>query len=273
MTLPSTSALRSAASLLAAAGAGTADLDALAKAAGGDDDLLLVLARRRAEGTPLAHLTGVQRFLGLELLAEPGVLVPRPETELLARTAIEALRSEGAGELRVLDLCCGAANLACAVASQLPTARVWASDISPAAVKLARRNALHTGLAARVHVVEGDLFAPLAGMALEASLDAIVCNPPYISTRRLETERAGLLRHEPREAFDGGPYGLSVHQRVARESAAYLKPGGTVLFEAGEGQHRQVMLLLSRVGAWADPETRCDDHGIPRVVLARRKVG
>ena len=191
MTPPSTSALHSAASLLEAAGVGTADLDALAKAAGGDDDLLLGLARRRAEGTPLAHLTGIQRFLGLELLAEPGVVVPRPETELLARTAIEALRAEGAGELHVLDLCCGAGNLACAVASQ-PTARVWASDISPAAVKLARRNALHTGLAARVHVAEGNLFAPLAGMALEASFDAVVCNPPYISTRRLETERAGL---------------------------------------------------------------------------------
>lgn len=220
-----------------------------------------------------AQREGHQRFLGLDLLVAPGVLVPREETELLARTAIEALRpaAESGRPVQLVDLCCGAGNLACAIAWHLPALRVWACDLLPAAAALARRNAEALGLAGRVTVLAGDLLAPLAGLGLEGVVDAMVCNPPYISTGRLEGDRAALLEHEPREAFDGGPYGLGIHQRVVREAAAFLRPGAPLLMEIGAGQDRQVALLLQRAGRWTSAETRADSGGTPRVVLAYRK--
>jgi release factor glutamine methyltransferase len=219
-----------------------------------------------------AQRSGRCRFLGLDLAVAPGVLVPREETELLARAAIDRLgaaRPEGR-DARLVDLCCGSGNLACAISWHLPQLKVWACDLLPAAAELARRNAGALGLADRVTVLQGDLLAPLAGLGLEGTLDGLVCNPPYISSGRLAGDRASLLEHEPREAFDGGPYGLAIHQRVAREAAAFLKPGAPLLMEIGVGQERQAALLLQRSRAWSPAEVLSDSGGIPRVVLAYR---
>lgn len=220
-----------------------------------------------------AQRTGHLSFLGLELLVSPGVLVPRPETELLARTAIALLQPAARTDrpLVVIDVCCGAGNLACAIVAHLPGVRAWALDLLPAAVELTRRNAERLGLGNRVTAAQGDLFAPLAGLGLEGTVDAVVCNPPYISTRRLESDRRTLLDHEPREAFDGGPYGLSIQQRVVKEAAAYLRPGAPLVMEVGQGQERQVLLLLGRAGAWDEPRLRPDATGAPRVVVVTRK--
>ena len=202
--------------------------------------------------------------MGVELLVERGVLAPREETELLGNTALELLRNG----TRVIDMCCGSGNLACALASRLPQARVWASDLTDACVALARRNAAHTGVAERVTVVQGDLFSGLKG--LENTIDAVVCNPPYISQTKLAGERASLLENEPREAFDGGPYGLSIHQRVVKEALAFLKPGGHLLFEIGLGQERQVRMLFERTRAYDGLRTVANAAGEVRVVAASK---
>lgn len=263
-----------AASSLRDAGLDAAEARSLAEAAGADPARLAELVQRRIAGTPLAYLTGRQRFMGIDLLTAPGALIPRPETELLARAAIEFLRPAAqAGGARFLDLCCGSGNLACAIAVHVPEARGFACDLTPEAVQLARRNVEHLGLAGRVEVLQGDLFAPLAGRGLDGGLDALVCNPPYISTGRLTRDRAPLLAHEPREAFDGGPYGLAIHQRVAREAPAFLRPGAALMIELGEGQDRQVVLLLKRAGSWEEPEVLRDPAGVARAVMARRKEG
>jgi release factor glutamine methyltransferase len=170
----------------------------------------------------------------------------------------------------MVDLCCGSGNLACAIAWHLPTLQVWACDILPAASELARRNVELLGLADRVTVLQGDLLAPTAGLGLEGTLDALVCNPPYISSGRLAGDRAPLLTHEPRDAFDGGPYGIGIQQRVAREAAAFLRPGAPLVMEIGAGQERQVVHLLRRAGNWSAADLRCDLSGVPRVVLAYR---
>ncbi|MEA3193536.1 MAG: release factor glutamine methyltransferase [Betaproteobacteria bacterium] len=206
------------------------------------------------------------RFMEVELLVERGVLVPRLETELLGRTALELLPDNA----RVIDMCCGSGNLACALASHRPQARIWASDLTDACVGLARRNAIHAGVAERVCVVQGDLFGGLSGRGLEGSIDAVVCNPPYISQAKLAGERAALLESEPREAFDGGPYGLSIHQRVVREALPFLKPGGSLLFEIGLGQERQVKMLLERTRAYEGLRTVENAAGEVRVVAARK---
>ncbi|HEY5678304.1 MAG TPA: HemK/PrmC family methyltransferase [Myxococcales bacterium] len=221
----------------------------------------------------LAYSKGRANFMGLSLRIAPGALVPREETQLLGETAVGLLRARsasGAG-LRAVDMCCGSGNLACGIARRLPDLRVWASDLTADAVRIARGNVDELGLAGRVQVLQGDLFAPLAGLGLEGEVDGIVCNPPYISRNRLAGELAGLLAHEPREAFDGGPYGLTIHQRVIREAPGFLRHGGFLAFEIGLAQERQVMLLFSRSPAFEAPTTRSDAQGNPRVVLAVRK--
>lgn len=218
--------------------------------------------RRLAEGR--------QTFLGLELLCGPGALVPRPETELLGRLALARVGAVP-GTPQVIDMCCGAGNLACAVAVGVPAARVWASDLTDGCVEWTRRNVAHLGLEARVTVTQGDLFEPLETLGLQGAVDVVVCNPPYISTGRLAGDRAGLLESEPREAFDGGPYGLSVHQRVIREAPAFLKPGGWLLLEFGLGQERQARMLFDRTRAYDDIVLVPDSEGRPRVIAGRLK--
>jgi release factor glutamine methyltransferase len=213
---------------------------------------------------------GRQTFLGVELLCGPGALVPRPETELLGRTAIEKVRAAGDAP-RVIDVCCGAGNLACAIATHVTGARVWATDLTDGCVGWTRRNVDQLGLGSRVTVRQGDLFAGFAGDALDASVDVIVCNPPYISTGRLAADRATLLEHEPREAFDGGPYGLTIHQRVLKEALPFLKPGGWLLFEIGEGQDRQIGLLFQRARAYDEIGLAQNAAGTPRVAFGRVK--
>lgn len=210
---------------------------------------------------------GTHAFCGHALLVAPGALVPREETELLARAGAEACAEAGPGP-SVVDMCTGSGNLAVALALACPGARVWASDLTEDCVALARRNVERFGLGGRVSVLRGDLFAPLAGLGLEGATDVIVCNPPYISSGRLGRDRAELLLHEPREAFDGGPYGLSIHQRVVREAPAFLRPGGRLLFEFGAGQERQIERLFAR-GPYRDLTFRPNAAGEPRVALAR----
>lgn len=211
-----------------------------------------------------AQARGTCKFMGVELAVGRGALVPRPETELLGRTALAWVPKE---EARIVDLCCGCGNLAVALALSMPRARFWASDLTASATELAAANVARHRLSDRVEVKQGDLFAPLAG--LEGTMDAIVCNPPYISTKRLEGDRASLLEREPREAFDGGPYGLAIHQRVIREAPRFLRAGGLLFFEIGLGQERQISLLFRRAPEFSHLELVSDAHGNPRVAVAQ----
>ena len=206
-------------------------------------------------------------FAGIVIAVGPGALVPRLETELLATAALAKL--VGVAAPRVVDVCCGTGNLACAIASARSDARVWACDLTAGAVVLARANVASLSLGGRVSVAQGDLFAPLAGDLLDGTIDAIVCNPPYISTGKL----AGRpdLANEPREAFDGGPYGLTIHQRVIREGVGLLRPGGVLLFEFGVGQGRQLELLFKRAGGYRAVTMAHDSAGVPRVAMAHRR--
>ncbi|TIU20025.1 MAG: methyltransferase domain-containing protein, partial [Mesorhizobium sp.] len=128
-----------------------------------------------------AYSKGRTVFMGLELLIAPGALVPRPETELLGTTALDVLSQMNLPAPCVVDMCCGAGNLACAIAHYAPTARVWASDLTDGCVQVARRNVAHHGMADRVCVLQGDLFSAFSGLELDGTMDVIVCNPPYIS--------------------------------------------------------------------------------------------
>jgi len=274
-------ALAKVESILAQAGIGNPAKDALAiieaanHLADKNNHLLcaLAMAADRAAGTPLGYVTGRVHFMALELSASPGALVPRDETELLGWTALRMLNDLPVeAEHRLIDMCCGSGNLVCGITSYNPNVRAWASDLVDDAVRLTQLNVRRLQLAKRVEVVQGDLFDALSGRGLEGTVDVIVCNPPYISSGRLDRDRAQLLTHEPRAAFDGGPFGVSIFQRVVRGALLFLKPGGTLLFEIGLGQERQVAILFDRTGGY-DPVTTVNDcQGHARVIAGRRRL-
>jgi release factor glutamine methyltransferase len=149
----------------------------------------------------------------------------------------------------------------------VPQARIWASDLAAPCCALTLDNVARLALQARIVVTRGDLFAPLRGQGLEATMDLVVMNPPYIPTSSLERRHAGLLDHEPREAFDGGPYGITILSRLMREAPPFLKPGGRLMFEFGLGQARLVQSLVERNHRHADCRFAPDADGAARVAV------
>ena len=229
------------------------------------------LVTRRLSGVPLAHLTGRQHFMGLELEVGPEALIPRQETEILCTAALDLLRALvlERKEARVLDLCAGAGNLATALAHYEPHCRVWAADLSPDALRLARRNVERYQLNNRVQFFEGDLFRPFAGGGFERHFDLIVCNPPYISTVKVGELPAEIGRHEPRLAFDGGHFGLNVIARLIQESPQYLRPASWLCFEVGLGQGDFLQRSLAKNPAYAEVRRLLDHQNEVRALAAR----
>lgn len=229
-----------------------------------------LLARRRA-GTPLAHLTQRQTFLGLEYLSGPDALIPRRETEILGRAALGKLDrlARERGPLRVLDVCTGSGNLALAYAWYVPAVHVYASDLCPQAVSLARRNRAHLGLDERVQVVQGDLLEPFDSPQFLGQCDFVSANPPYISAAKVDEMPAEIARFEPAAAFNGGVYGVSILKRLLAGAARFLKPHSWFGVEVGRGQGAGVVRQLRNNPAFAEVETFRDGSGDVRAVFAR----
>jgi release factor glutamine methyltransferase len=224
--------------------------------------------RQRVRGAPLQYITGKAGFRNLTLGVDPAVLIPRPETEILVEAALEHLK--GLEAPQALDLGCGSGAIALALAQECPGARVVASDISPAALALARRNARQLGLEERVAFCCGDLLAPLRPAG---QFGLIACNPPYVPRGDLEGLEPQVRDHEPRLALDGGEDGLDFYRRLAGQAAPYLAPQGLLALEVGAGRAGEVAGLLGQSGAFAPAQTRPDLAGVPRVVSARRAGG
>lgn len=231
------------------------------------------LVERRLSGVPLAHITGRQSFMGLELLAGPEALVPRRETELLGNAALDLLRKRvaEAGKALVLDVCTGSGNLALALAHHEPRCEVIGGDLSADAVKLARRNAEWTSCGERVGFVQGDLFAPFESLGLRGAADLIVCNPPYISSSKAAGMPTEIAEFEPRLAFDGGAFGVSILFRLVSGSPQFLKPGSWLCFEVGRGQGESMAARLERAGPYAVIERVRDEAGDVRALIAQTR--
>lgn len=221
------------------------------------------LIKRRLAGEPVAYLLGDHEFWGLPLYVDASVLIPRPDTETVIEVA-KALLPEPERPRRVLDLCTGSGAIALALAKELPGATVIATDVSPAAVVIARRNAERNGLAERVEVREGDLFAPVAGELF----DLIASNPPYIESAVIPTLSAEV-RREPMLALDGGADGLVFYDRITAAALAHLVPGGVLLVEHGYDQAETVAARFRAAGL-EDVALVFDLGKNPRVTSGRR---
>ncbi len=245
----------------------------VADAAALPQESLEVLAAKRVEGIPLEYILGKAVFMGLELECSPGALIPREETELLARTAIDLIltrRAAGAG-LTVVDMGTGSGNIAVALAVHARDVSVLACDVSPAAVELAHRQAAKFGVQDRVSLFCGDLYEPLLAAGYRGKVDLVVCNPPYLPTSTLEKLARDIVDHEPVVALDAGPYGIDVFRRLITGAVDVLKPDGVLVFEVGAGQEKLVARLLERSGAYPHVEYHRDTVGQVRVVSAERR--
>ena len=222
--------------------------------------------RQRAQRRPLQYIVGSVGFRELDLAVREGVLIPRPETEVLVGVVLELLRDQESP--RVADLGCGSGAIAIAVASEHGGARVTAVDVDPAAVALTADNAEAAGVAARVQVLQGDLFAPLDQAS--TGFDVIASNPPYVRHDDIATLEPEVRDHEPHLALDGGEDGLVLYRRIIEIAPLYLAESGHLVLELGHKQDQDVSAL---VGARPDLEliqVRQDLSGIPRVLVARR---
>ena len=266
-----------------------------------DADRFFNLISRRANGDPTQHLTGKQEFWGLEFEVTPDVLIPRPETEHVVEVALDRLalreiragrrnKNDGAG-LQIADIGTGSGCIAIALAKELPAAAFCATDISDAALVVARRNAERHSVSDRVRFIECNLFEELSSGAQHAaphlgyessagfesqvtslesrSFDLIVSNPPYIGRRESATLMREVRDYEPEIALYGGEEGYEFYPGLIAQASAYLKPGGILVLELGHNSLPAVQPLLE-VSVWTNVAATNDLAGIPRVLAAER---
>lgn len=225
-----------------------------------DEDTLREYARLRdlrLQRKPLQYLLGVQSFLGRDFHVDGRVLIPRPETELLAERGIAFLRQRR--QPVALDLCCGSGCIGVSLALEVPAAQVHGADLSADALAVTRRNAETLGAALTLH--QGDLFAAVP----DIRFDLIISNPPYIPTADCQTLQAEVMQ-EPGMALDGGQDGYDFYRRIAQQAAQHLLPGGMVLLEVGFDQAGTVAHMMEANGFHTSIHK--DLQGIDRMVEA-----
>jgi release factor glutamine methyltransferase len=244
-----------------------------------EQDTLRTLVVRRGEREPLQHILGSTSFCGLEISVNRHVLIPRPETELLAEQGWIFLQQRAAAAVAetapgleadsapaALDFGTGSGCIAIALAVHCPTAGIVAVDIDEDALTVARTNAARHGVADRIRFLEGDR---LAGVEPQPTFDLIVSNPPYIPRQEIEHLEPEVREHDPRRALDGGPDGLDFYRYLARHTSRLLRSGGRVLLEFGDGQENALRELFE-AEKWIVEQIMKDYSQTPRILFARR---
>jgi release factor glutamine methyltransferase len=232
-------------------------------------DRMREMVKRRGSREPLQHIVGTCVFCGYELAVTRDVLVPRPETEILAEHGWKILQSaahESAEEVRALDFGTGSGCMAIALAAKCPTAQVTAVDASALALELARQNAARHSVSERIRFVHADSLESVGGLG---GFHLIISNPPYIPTSEIETLEPEVRDFEPRQALDGGVDGLDFYRLLARQASALLQPNGHLALEFGDGQAESISSLLHGEN-WVVDAVVPDYTQRPRILVARR---
>lgn len=238
-----------------------------------------MLVQRRAKREPLQYIIGETEFFGLTIQVTPDVLIPRPETEVLVELAIKCVGAALRGrpdeehpqrEIQILDIGTGSGCIAIALAKNLPSARVVATDISKEALTVAGKNGTLQKLSSRIKLVLTDLAPWKSFEAAGQKFDLILSNPPYIATGEFPTLQPEVRDFEPRIALEGGKDGLDFYRRIAEDAPRFLAPGGGLFLEVGETQAAIVSELLEKRGLAC--QIKMDLTGINRIVIGRKKT-
>jgi release factor glutamine methyltransferase len=217
--------------------------------------------KRRLSGEPTAYITGHREFYGFDFCVDPRVLIPRPESELLVEKTLALTQTRP--EIAIAEIGTGSGAIAISLALNLPQAKIYATDISEAVLKVARLNCQQHGVENRIRLLQGDMLEPLP-----EAVDIIVANLPYVS----QAELSHLSNFEPKLARNGGADGLAQIERLCRQVSNKLRPHGFLLLEIGQGQEKAVAALLRRLFPSAGIETFADLSGIARVVILSPRV-
>lgn len=220
--------------------------------------------RRRLAGEPFQYIVGSVEFYDVELQVGPGVLIPRPETELVVDRALEILQGGRHVPQAMLDLCTGSGAIPLAIAHQCAGVDCTGVDLSPDALCWAHRNLQRLGLA-NCRFLEGDLFTPLPA---ERRFDLITANPPYVTPEEYAELPAVIKDYEPRMALEAQDHGLALEKAIVRQAPGWLKPGGFLLLEMGEQQGEALRKVLAETG-FHDIVIRQDWAGKDRIAEGR----
>lgn len=212
------------------------------------------LAQKRKEGMPLEYIMGMATFMGLMLYCSPDTLIPREDTELLVKVALDFIkkRQKSENDLTIIDLGTGCGNIGVSLAMKSNNTKILASDISPAAIEIAQKNVNKFNLQERVSLFCGDLFSSFHALGYEGKIDLVVCNPPYIPKNSLRKLSPEIINYEPNIALDAGSYGIDFYCGLFTDSLQLLKPKGILVFEIGQGQEKLVTRLLEKKERYED---------------------
>ncbi|WP_255547799.1 peptide chain release factor N(5)-glutamine methyltransferase [Crassaminicella indica] len=222
---------------------------------------------KRIAGMPVQYIVKKQEFMGLDFYVEEGVLIPRPDTEILVEAVIKWANNRKNDNITIVDIGTGSGAITVSLAKYIKNAFVYSIDISRRAITIGKKNAVSNGVAEKIEFLEGDLFTPLKNK-LEGKVDILVSNPPYIPKEEIDKLQIEVKKYEPRLALDGGTDGLDFYRRIIDEAPFFVKKGGYIALEVGHDQAELVKELMENKGLYTEINKIKDLAGIERVVVA-----
>jgi release factor glutamine methyltransferase len=237
----------------------------------GQFDRYMELIGERCTGKPTQYITGHQEFWGVDFEVTPEVFIPRPETEHIIEAVLDLTSRKGLSKqepFRIVDVGSGSGCIPIALATEIPGAELFATDLSPAALEVAKGNAERLGVAEQIDFLESDLLSSLLEPKFLGTFDFVVSNPPYVGHHEIADVQREVRMFEPRLAWGGLAQGEEIYARLFPQAHQLLKPGSSVVVEIGYNKKDAVMCLLGQ--GWQQQEVRQDLAGIPRVITARK---
>lgn len=227
------------------------------------------LIEKRFCGAPVQYITGIQEFMGLEFYLEEGVLIPRPDTEILIEKVLDSIDKDG--KYNIIDIGTGSGAITVSLAKYIQNSYIYSIDISQKALNIARKNAMKNNVMSKISFLNGSLFKPLEDIGISEKIDILVSNPPYIPTRDIDNLQIEVSKFEPKLALDGGEDGLDFYREIIDKAPRVLKNNGLIALEVGHDQARRVIELMEEKKKYVNIEITKDLAGIERVVSGKIK--